>query len=119
MDFIIHFVIPICLPILALLIFNFIVNQKLLPSYSIAKLLIKVFKVKEPKYFDWLKARINSQQYPIILHESNYEFIPNVYLYPYLKQITSYEDNITKISLIYKDLLWISKWVGDHNNKIR
>lgn len=118
MDFIIHFVIPICLPILALLIFNFIVNQKTLPSYSVAKLLIKVFKVKEPKYFDWLKAHIDSQQYPIILHESNYEFIPNVYLYLYLKQITSFKDNI-KIPITYRDLLWISKWVGGHNNKIR
>ena len=118
MDFIIHFVIPICLPILALLIFNFIVNQKTLPSYSVAKLLIKIFKVKEPKYFDWLKSLINNYYYPIILNETVYEFIPDVYIYLYLKQIVSFKEE-KKIPLTYRDLLWISKWVGDHNNKIR
>lgn len=115
---VLHLVLVLLTLLFLLFALHWITNQYRIPSAWLANKLIKWFKVKEPRYLLWLKGRIDSYEYPITLNTFVYEFIPKVYIYFYLKEITSYEYN-KKIKLLYKDLLWISKWVGDHNNKIR
>ena len=118
MDCILIFITSFCTVTLIIIIPTWLFKQYTLPSYWVAKQLIKVFKVKEPNYLIWVKDLINDYQYPIILSVMESEFIPDIHIYLYSRQIYSYKRSI-KINFTYKDMLWISKWVGDHNNNIR